>query len=147
MISGIPPFETDSNGIPILAKVMEADFKFHPHLWRTISDEAQDLISKLIRKRPKDRLTCAEILQHPWFTGDQAAVTKAESLMAWSNSMRTESARFKVDGSSHQQVPLGPPPSVVSEPDGKKSFDKPACLNENSPINEPPHKKLKNGGF
>ena len=32
------------------------------------SAEAKDLIMSLLRKKPKDRLSCLEALKHPWFT-------------------------------------------------------------------------------
>ena len=37
--------------------------------WDNISDDAKDLISKILKKNPTDRLTATEILSHHWVTG------------------------------------------------------------------------------
>ena len=36
--------------------------------WNRITDEAKDLIRSLLKKDPAKRLTCEEVLSHPWCT-------------------------------------------------------------------------------
>lgn len=38
-----------------------------PRLWDCISDQAKDLVQKMLEKDPEKRLTATEALQHPWF--------------------------------------------------------------------------------
>jgi serine/threonine protein kinase len=43
------------------------DLDRYPAL-RNVSKEGKDLISKLLQKDPKKRLTSDEALKHPWFS-------------------------------------------------------------------------------
>lgn len=49
-------------------KIKNADYTFEsPEIWKFISKEAKDLISKLLVVDPKKRYTCEQALKHPWF--------------------------------------------------------------------------------
>lgn len=37
-----------------------------PKIWDSISDEAKDLVKKMLAQDQNDRLTAREALQHPW---------------------------------------------------------------------------------
>jgi len=65
LLCGYPPFsgETDAE---VLAKVKLGKYSFHPQDWRHVSDEAKDIIRKLLALNPRDRHTAAQALQHPW---------------------------------------------------------------------------------
>uniref|UniRef100_A0A915BKY6 Aurora kinase n=6 Tax=Parascaris univalens TaxID=6257 RepID=A0A915BKY6_PARUN len=58
---GRPPFEskTSSETYKLILKVR---YDFPPH----ISLDARDLISKLLRRRPEERLSLKGVMQHPW---------------------------------------------------------------------------------
>ena len=43
--------------------------KFHEPIWGTISDNAKDLIRKLLVTNPNKRMTAREARSHPWFSG------------------------------------------------------------------------------
>ncbi|KAI8790794.1 aurora kinase C, partial [Biomphalaria glabrata] len=58
---GKPPFETGSH-TETYKKICKVDLKF-PEF---VSDGARDLISKLLRHDPQDRLPLQEVLKHPW---------------------------------------------------------------------------------
>ena len=65
MLSGCPPFfgeETEA----ILESVKKRDFEFDTKIWETVSDDAKDLIIKLLCL-PKDRLTADQALNHKFF--------------------------------------------------------------------------------
>eukprot|EP01066_Platyproteum_vivax_P002571 Platyproteum_vivax@DN1314_c0_g1_i1.p1 len=65
LLCGYPPFygETDAD---VLSKVRLGTYTFNQPDWRHVSDDAKDLIRKLLKMQPKDRLTAAQALQHPW---------------------------------------------------------------------------------
>ena len=44
---------------------MNGKFKFSKT--RPVSSEANDLVNKLLRQNPKDRITLADTKKHPWF--------------------------------------------------------------------------------
>ena len=64
LLCGYPPFYGDNNQ-EILEMVRTGQFDFEGEEWDTVSNEAKDLIKKLI-VRPERRMTAGEALQHPW---------------------------------------------------------------------------------
>lgn len=48
--------------------IKSCNWSFSATVWDDISDEAKDLISKLLIRDPAKRLTCADILDHEWFS-------------------------------------------------------------------------------
>ncbi|XP_069026873.1 aurora kinase B [Embiotoca jacksoni] len=58
---GNPPFETVSHS-ETYKRIMKVDLKFP----KVISDGARDLISKLLRHNPIDRLPLQSVIDHPW---------------------------------------------------------------------------------
>lgn len=72
MLSGIPPFYAHGHGsvaeqtAAMVRSIRSAAFKFWDEYWCHVSDCAKDLVSKLLRQRPEDRITIADALKHPW---------------------------------------------------------------------------------
>ena len=62
---GKPPFEAESNN-ETYKRITRVEVKYPPH----VSTEAKDLISRLLRKSPSDRLTLEQVLEHPWITNN-----------------------------------------------------------------------------
>ena len=48
-------------------------------VWRLVSEEAKDLVSRLLTVDEGERMTAAEALQHPWFTADFGMETEEEA--------------------------------------------------------------------
>jgi len=48
-------------------RIMRCDFKFRGEIWNSISDDAKDLVRKLIVLDPKERLNAKQALKHQWF--------------------------------------------------------------------------------
>uniref|UniRef100_A0A672N029 non-specific serine/threonine protein kinase n=1 Tax=Sinocyclocheilus grahami TaxID=75366 RepID=A0A672N029_SINGR len=83
MLSGYPPFVgrcgTDCGwdwGEPCQAcqsmlfeSIQEGKYEFPEKDWAHISPAAKDLITKLLVRDAKDRLSAAQVLQHPWVKG------------------------------------------------------------------------------
>lgn len=63
LLVGKPPFDTDAVK-RTLALVVMADYKMPSHL----SDNAKNLIDRLLKKNPRDRIKLREILKHPFIT-------------------------------------------------------------------------------
>ena len=79
MLSGKLPFNLDedqddidgynnNNGKQKNAKLKYEIVHKEPKYLENISDEARDLLRGLLNKNPKKRLTCDQILNHPWFS-------------------------------------------------------------------------------
>lgn len=60
---GTPPFEAAGHS-ETYARILKVDLVF-PEI-PTITSEAKNLIQRLLRKEPTQRMSLAEVLQHPW---------------------------------------------------------------------------------
>nr|KAF6272732.1 aurora kinase C [Pipistrellus kuhlii] len=69
LLAGQPPFESSSY-YETYKRILKVDVKFPP----TIPLGAQDLISKLLRYQPSERLPLAQVLQHPWVQANSRRV-------------------------------------------------------------------------
>jgi calcium/calmodulin-dependent protein kinase I len=47
-------------------KILNGEYDFFGEVWRHISAEAKDFITKLLQLRPNERMTITEALEHPW---------------------------------------------------------------------------------
>ncbi|KAM7277660.1 hypothetical protein ACFE04_004794 [Oxalis oulophora] len=65
LLSGVPPFwaETEKG---IFDAILEGTIDFESAPWPSISKGAKDLVSKMLTQDPKERLTSAQVLEHPW---------------------------------------------------------------------------------
>ncbi|XP_049931410.1 calcium-dependent protein kinase 10-like isoform X2 [Nymphaea colorata] len=75
LLSGVPPFwaETEQG---IFDQVLHGDLDFSMDPWPAISDEAKDLLKKMLTRNPKKRPTAHEVLCHPWVQVDGVAPDK-----------------------------------------------------------------------
>jgi serine/threonine-protein kinase Chk2 len=65
IVSGKPPFDDENLG----EQVVNGTFEFDGPEFECVSDDAKDLISRLMTVDPKLRLTCDEALRHVWLSG------------------------------------------------------------------------------
>jgi calcium-dependent protein kinase len=65
-LGGYRPF-VGKNIKEIYKNIIEGNYKFHPREWSWISRDAKDLISMMLTRDPKKRITAELALQHPWF--------------------------------------------------------------------------------
>ncbi|KAI4319556.1 hypothetical protein MLD38_033141 [Melastoma candidum] len=75
LLCGVPPFwdETEQG---IFEQVLKGDLDFESEPWPSISDEAKDLVRRMLVRDPKKRLTAHEVLCHPWVQVDGVAPDK-----------------------------------------------------------------------
>ncbi|XP_042389435.1 calcium-dependent protein kinase 1-like isoform X1 [Zingiber officinale] len=72
LLSGVPPFWAE-NDQGIFSAILRGHLNFSADPWPCISDSAKDLVKKMLRANPKERLTAAAILKHPWIREDGEA--------------------------------------------------------------------------
>mmetsp|Transcript_46452 Transcript_46452/g.72449 ORF Transcript_46452/g.72449 Transcript_46452/m.72449 type:complete len:427 (-) Transcript_46452:520-1800(-) len=80
LLSGHPPFEAATAAQ--LFKIVHAAQgpNFTDWVWLDISEEAKDIVAKMIKKRPEDRVSAREALHHSWFrTAPDNHMTEAHS--------------------------------------------------------------------
>lgn len=70
MLCGYPPFYSEIPNQPITQRmrrrIMSGDFEFPENEWRNISENAKDVIKKLLCVEESQRITVDQVLQHPW---------------------------------------------------------------------------------
>jgi serine/threonine protein kinase len=65
LLSGRPPFNSKSNR-EVLEKTAKGQYSMAGAEWDDISNEAKDVVSKMLVVNPENRLSTTEILNHPW---------------------------------------------------------------------------------
>ncbi|XP_038061336.1 MAP kinase-activated protein kinase 5-like [Patiria miniata] len=77
MLCGYPPFypETPSRKISreMCHRIMAGQYDFPAEEWRHISDEAKDLVTKLLKVDPMERLNISELMEHSWMQENRAS--------------------------------------------------------------------------
>ncbi|KAJ4825377.1 Calcium-dependent protein kinase 7 [Turnera subulata] len=72
LLCGVPPFwaETEQGVAQAIIRSV-VDFKRDP--WPKVSDNAKDLVKKMLNPDPKQRLTAQQVLDHPWLQNAKKA--------------------------------------------------------------------------
>ncbi|CAM9413077.1 unnamed protein product [Chrysoparadoxa australica] len=65
LLGGYPPFH-DASQPRLFRKIRAGSFRFHPEYWGGVSNEAKDLIRRLLTVDPQKRLTAGQAVVHPW---------------------------------------------------------------------------------
>ncbi|KAG0470896.1 hypothetical protein HPP92_017016 [Vanilla planifolia] len=65
LLSGVPPFWAE-NEKGIFDAILQGDIDFESAPWPSISNSAKDLVRKMLTQNPKQRITSAQALEHPW---------------------------------------------------------------------------------
>jgi serine/threonine protein kinase len=73
LLGGYPPFH-DENQAMLFRKIKNAQYQFHPDYWDPVSSEAKDLITRLLKPNPLERLTVDEALSHEWLSLDDGTL-------------------------------------------------------------------------
>ncbi|OXB73722.1 UNVERIFIED_CONTAM: hypothetical protein H355_014957 [Colinus virginianus] len=66
LLCGYPPFNAPSDS-GIMNKVRVGHYTFPDNEWCLVSHQAKDLISRLLDRHPRTRITAEQALRHPWF--------------------------------------------------------------------------------
>ncbi|XP_070690126.1 serine/threonine-protein kinase Chk2 isoform X2 [Pempheris klunzingeri] len=78
-LGGYPPFH-ESFGRQITDQIILGEFTMVPSKWKHISDQAKDVVRKLLVVDPSKRMTIEEALDHPWLQ-DRVMIETAHRLM------------------------------------------------------------------
>jgi len=77
MMCGYPPFCGETNQ-EILAKVKLGNFSFNIADWKSVSDDAKDLIRNLLKMNTKERFSAEQTLNHRWILHKAPKATNVE---------------------------------------------------------------------
>ena len=89
LLCGYPPFNGDTD-VEIMQNVQRGKFCFPEEEWGIISNEAKDLISKMLTYDPAKRISAKKVLLHPWFAHyeEKMKQDKKVALTAFENMKR-----------------------------------------------------------
>jgi calcium-dependent protein kinase len=65
MLSGKPPFGGKTNN-EIINNVLNGSYSMKSEIWNSVSNEAKDLIQKILVRSADVRLTSQEAYEHEW---------------------------------------------------------------------------------
>eukprot|EP01083_Nonionella_stella_P128002 387768_1 len=66
MLAGFRPFSSRKGLCKMYSKIINGKYSFKNSVWDNISDDAIDLIKKLLTVNPEERINCEELLKHKW---------------------------------------------------------------------------------
>ncbi|XP_027140193.1 serine/threonine-protein kinase Chk2 isoform X2 [Larimichthys crocea] len=93
-LGGYPPFHESFSHHSITEQIIRGEFTMVQSKWRQVSDQAKDVVRKLLVVDPSQRMKIDEALQHPWLQ-DEEMLQTAHRLMYPSDAavaMEAESA-------------------------------------------------------
>jgi serine/threonine protein kinase len=92
LLCGYAPFAARSQA-ELFRLIVSGRFYFDSPFWDKVSDEAKDLIKKLLTVDPSKRLSAHDVLKHKWFEG---SVSNVELGSALSQMRRFQNSRKRV---------------------------------------------------
>lgn len=87
LLCGFPPFY-DENNAALFISIKSGSYDYPSPYWDCVSDEAKNLIDKMLVVDPKKRYTADDVLKHPWVSSASNA-----PLPHFSDEMRRFNAR------------------------------------------------------
>lgn len=75
LLCGVPPFWADTEQ-GIFDAILAGSFDLTSEPWPSISSSAKDLVRRMLKQDPKERLTLQEVQSHPWVKVDGEAPDK-----------------------------------------------------------------------
>lgn len=72
MLTGFPPYDHATMADKRFEIIVEGELMQQLRTWEIyLSDDAGDLMQKMLRLDPKERLSLAEVMEHPWVTNPE----------------------------------------------------------------------------
>lgn len=79
-LGGYPPFTDEVTEYTLKEQITQARYSFPDQWWQGVSQDARDMIKRLLTLDPQARITVPEALKHPWLQ-DEAVLKRADRLM------------------------------------------------------------------
>lgn len=109
MLSGAPPFDLEQgNYTPefLLSRINETKINFDEGNWKHVSNEAKDLVKRMLNLDPRQRISASNILKHPWFLNTDNLPDIKLALKATENVKTHLDAAFKIFSPALNFTPL-----------------------------------------
>jgi serine/threonine protein kinase len=83
--------------------------------WAEVSDEAKDLVAKLLEDDPDKRITAAQALEHPWIKKYAAHTVQNAARIQAEAQRKAQLARLSQRSSQSEETPATPPAQAADE--------------------------------
>ncbi|XP_076445790.1 myosin light chain kinase A-like [Babylonia areolata] len=101
LICGYPPFRAKDEA-SLYDLIREANVQYDDQVWPSISEECKNCILGMLKVDPAHRLSAAEVLNHPWITGEARDTNQPanvlEMMKMWKDELRND-----LDNPSNEQ--------------------------------------------
>lgn len=77
LLCGYSPFRSDDKA-ELIRETTRGKVTFHDRFWKHVSEPAKDFIRRLLVVDPRQRLTAAQALEHPWIVASRGAMKEEE---------------------------------------------------------------------
>lgn len=95
LLSGEPPFYHEDN-FELFELIKKCKYDMTKPSWKNISDEAKDLLAKLLVADPSKRLDAKGIQSHPWMTKNiKSGVNVLDKMREWDTKRKLETLNKK----------------------------------------------------
>ncbi|KAB7494788.1 Serine/threonine-protein kinase Chk2 [Armadillidium nasatum] len=78
-LAGYPPFNGETDNATSY-NIRNGQYKMKKSVWDQVSEQATDLVRKLLIVNPDERFSAEQVLEHEWLQ-DPQIIRKAENLM------------------------------------------------------------------
>lgn len=131
LLVGKPPFDCPGGVKSTLTRVVMSDYMIP----LTLSMEAKDLIDRLLRKNPLERLSLEQVLSHPFMNKNEITSQVRQSNTLTDSGILTISSQATSDNNSNRQGYL---PIMNKTPGGIFRSKSEECFSYNTPIHRTP---------
>ena len=84
MLVGLPPWEFAREDDPRYRLVVRGGLERMLHSWkRPVSPEATDLLQRMLREDPRERLSLCEVKDHPWVVQGEQLIAQEAPNEGW----------------------------------------------------------------
>jgi len=91
LLCGYPPFHHENHNM-LFKMIKKGDYEFDSPYWDEVSEDAKDLIRRMLVVNPEQRETAEQLLQHKWITGTDVSTVALTSAL---KEMKAFNARRK----------------------------------------------------
>lgn len=120
-LGGYPPFHENFGPPSVQEQILRGEFTMVQSKWRQVSDQAKDVVRRLLVVDPTKRMTIEEALDHPWLQDEEMRRT-AHRLMNLTESTMTDPDPTRTTTSSES----GPSLRKRSRPDEDDESERPS---------------------
>lgn len=102
MLSGNPPFTGNRSAI-LIEKIKNSPLDFEGEIWNSVSNQAKNLLTKMLEKNPERRYTADDVLASDWIV---EMTENPESSVAFTNEVLSNLSNFTAETKLEKSIYL-----------------------------------------